>query len=59
LIVRPKREAVAVVVAESRYQAQDAAELVAVDIEPLAAVVDSEAALEPGAQIIHESMRPI
>jgi len=52
--VRHVGEAVAVVVAESRYQAQDAAELVAVDIEPLAAVVDSEAALEPGAQIIHE-----
>jgi len=30
-------------VAESRYQAQDAAELVVVDIEPLAAVVDTEA----------------
>ena len=52
--VRHVGEAVAVVVAESRYQAQDAAELVAVDIEPLAAVVDSEAALAPGAQIIHE-----
>jgi carbon-monoxide dehydrogenase large subunit len=49
--VRHVGEAVAVVVAESRYQAQDAAELVAVDIEPLAAVVDSEAALAPGAQI--------
>ena len=45
---------VAVVVAESRYQAQDAAELVAVDIEPLAAVVDSQAALAPGTEIIHE-----
>jgi len=32
--VRHVGEAVAVVVAESRYQAQDAAELVAVDIEP-------------------------
>ena len=52
--VRHVGEAVAVVVAESRYQAQDAAELVAVDIEPLAAVVDSQAALAPGTEIIHE-----
>ncbi len=45
--VRHVGEAVAVVVAESRDQALDAAELVAVDIEPLAAVVDAEAALAP------------
>jgi len=52
--VRHVGEAIAVVVAESRYQAQDAAELVAVDIEPLAAVVDVEASLTPAAAIIHE-----
>jgi carbon-monoxide dehydrogenase large subunit len=52
--VRHVGEAVAVVVAESSYQAQDAAELVAVDIEPLAAVVDADASLAPGAAIIHE-----
>src|SRR5258708_26138731 len=52
--VRHVGEAIAVVVAESRYQAQDAAELVMVDIEPLAAVVDAEAALTPGTAIIHE-----
>jgi carbon-monoxide dehydrogenase large subunit len=52
--VRHVGEAVAVVVAESRYQAQDAAELVAVDIEPLAAVVDAEDSLTPEAAIIHE-----
>ena len=52
--VRHVGEAVAVVLAESRYQAQDAAELVAVDIEELAAVVDAEAALTSGAAIIHE-----
>jgi carbon-monoxide dehydrogenase large subunit len=52
--VRHVGEAIAVVVAESRYQAQDAAELVAIDIEPLAAVVDVEASLTPGAAIIHE-----
>ena len=52
--VRHVGEAVAVVVAETLYQALDAAELVAVDIEPLAAVVDPEAALAPGTDIIHE-----
>jgi carbon-monoxide dehydrogenase large subunit len=52
--VRHVGEAIAVVVAESRYQAQDAAELVAVDTEPLSAVVDVEASLTPGSAIIHE-----
>jgi carbon-monoxide dehydrogenase large subunit len=46
--VRHVGEAVAVVVAESRDQALDAAERVTVDIEPLAAVVDAEAALAAG-----------
>ena len=52
--VRHVGEAIAVVVAESRYEAQDAAELVTVDLEPLPAVVDAEAALKPGTAIIHE-----
>jgi carbon-monoxide dehydrogenase large subunit len=52
--VRHVGEAVAVVVAETLYQALDAAERVAVDIEPLAAVVDPEAALAPGTAIIHD-----
>ena len=52
--VRHVGEAVAVVVAESRYQAQDAAELVTVDVEELAAVVDAEASLAKEAAIIHE-----
>src|SRR5262245_28250245 len=52
--VRHVGEAVAVVVAESRDQALDAAELVAVDIEPLPAVVDVEAALTPEAAVLHE-----
>ena len=42
-------EAVAAVVAESRYLAEDAAERVVVDYEPLEPVVDMEAALRPGA----------
>jgi carbon-monoxide dehydrogenase large subunit len=52
--VRHVGEAVAVVVAESRYQALDAAELVAVDIEPLPAIVDAEAALAPESAVLHE-----
>ncbi|HEV2303393.1 MAG TPA: xanthine dehydrogenase family protein molybdopterin-binding subunit [Stellaceae bacterium] len=47
-------EAVAVVVADSRYAAEDAAELIRLDLEPLAPVVDPEAALRPGAPILHE-----
>ncbi|WP_422000674.1 xanthine dehydrogenase family protein molybdopterin-binding subunit [Reyranella sp.] len=52
--VRHVGEAVALVVAETRDQALDAAERVTVDIEPLDAVVDAEAALAPGAAILHE-----
>jgi carbon-monoxide dehydrogenase large subunit len=40
-------EPVAVVVAEDRYLAADAAQLVAVDYEPLPAVMDLEAAMQP------------
>jgi aerobic carbon-monoxide dehydrogenase large subunit len=42
-------EPVAMVVAESAAAAQDSAELVAVDYEPLTAVADARAALLPGA----------
>ena len=51
-------EAVAVILAESRYLAEDAAELVTLDLEPLPAVVDPEAALEPGAPVLHDSTAP-
>jgi carbon-monoxide dehydrogenase large subunit len=47
-------DGVAVVVAESREAARDAAELVQVDYEPLPAVVDPEAALAEGAPLVHE-----
>lgn len=47
-------DAVAVVVAESRALAKDAAELVDVDYEPLDAVIDPEAALADGAPLVHE-----
>ncbi len=49
-------EPVAVVVARSRYLAEDAAETVAVDYEPLPAVVDPEKALEPDAPVLHEAV---
>ena len=51
---RYQGDGVAVVVAGSRGQAEDAAEAVAVDYEPLDAVVDVEAALADGAPIVHE-----
>ena len=41
-------EAIAVVIAESRYLAEDAATLVDVDYEPLPAVADCLAAIDPG-----------
>ena len=47
-------DGVAVVVAASRALAQDAAELVEVDYEPLPAVTDVEAALADGAPIVHD-----
>jgi carbon-monoxide dehydrogenase large subunit len=54
--VRYMGEPVAVVVAGSRYQAEDAAEYVQVDYEPLDVVVDPRAAMEPGAPTVHDSV---
>jgi carbon-monoxide dehydrogenase large subunit len=51
--VRYAGEPVAVVVATDRYLAEDAAEQVVVDYEPLPPVVDAEAALRPDAPILH------
>eukprot|EP00873_Tetraselmis_striata_P026080 jgi/Tetstr1/446344/TSEL_033886.t1 len=51
--VRHVGQAVAVVVAETRAQARDAADAVVVDYEALDAVVDSLDALKPGAPQIH------
>jgi carbon-monoxide dehydrogenase large subunit len=47
-------DGVAVVIAESRAAAKDAAELVQVEYEPLAAVVDVEAAAADGAPRVHD-----
>ena len=54
--VRFVGEPVAVVVARDRYLAEDAAEMVAVDYEPLPVVVDPERALEPDAPMLHEKV---
>src|SRR5580693_235292 len=52
--VRHVGEAVAVIVAENRDQAEDAAERVTWDLEELPAVVDPEAALRPDSPIVHD-----
>src|SRR5262245_2275908 len=46
-------EIVAMVVADSRYRAEDAVERIEVDWEPLPAVVDMIAGAEPGAPLLH------
>src|ERR1700741_517890 len=52
--VRHVGEAVAVILAESRHEGQDAAEAVTVDLDPLPAVIDAKLALAPGAVLVHE-----
>ncbi len=54
--VRFVGEPVAVVVAEDRYLAEDAAEFVHVTYEPLPAVVDMEEALAPTAPLVHDEI---
>ena len=51
---RHQGDGVAVVLAESRALAKDAAELVEVEYEPLDPVIDPEAALADGAPLVHE-----
>jgi carbon-monoxide dehydrogenase large subunit len=46
---------IAVVVAESRYQAEDALALIEVDYEPLPVVTDAQKATEAGAPQLHEN----
>ena len=52
--VRFVGEAVALVVAESRYLAEDALDLIKVDYAPEAAAVDLVAAAQPGAPLVHD-----
>lgn len=54
--VRYSGEPVAIVLAESRYIAEDACDAIYVDFEPLDAVVDLEKALEPGSPLVHEDL---
>jgi len=54
--VRHVGEPIAMIVAESRYVAEDAVPDVIVDVEPLPAVVDLEAAMVPGAPRVHEHL---
>jgi len=53
--VRHVGEAIAVVAATDRYQAVDALEAIEVEYEPLPAVLDMEAALADGADLVHAS----
>jgi carbon-monoxide dehydrogenase large subunit len=54
--VRYVGEGVAVVVAESRYVAEDARDRIEVEYEPLPPVVDMEEALQPGSPLVHDAL---
>lgn len=54
--VRHVGDGVAVVIAEDRYIAQDAADTVVVDYEPLPAVVDAKKAAQQGAPLVHDEI---
>src|SRR5947207_8995722 len=54
--VRYFGEPLAVVVADNRYLAEDAVEIVSVDYEPLPVVVDPETAMEPASACVHEDV---
>ena len=54
--VRFVGEPVAAVIADDVYRAHDALDLIRVEYEPLPAVVDVEAALAPGAPVVHEEV---
>lgn len=54
--VRYVGEPVVMVVAENRYLAEDAADLIEIDYDPLPAVVDLEAALGEGTALVHEDV---
>src|SRR6202035_5622146 len=54
--VRFQGQEVAFVVAEDRYSARDALELIQVDYEPLPVVVDATRALDPSAAVIRTDL---
>jgi carbon-monoxide dehydrogenase large subunit len=55
-VVRVVGMPVAAVVADTPAHARDAAQLVEVEYEPLPAVTDAEAALKPGAPLVHPEL---
>jgi CO/xanthine dehydrogenase Mo-binding subunit len=54
--VRFSGEPLAVVIAESRYIAEDALADIIVDLEPFPAVTDLEKALEPNSPLVHDDL---
>jgi carbon-monoxide dehydrogenase large subunit len=54
--VRYVGDPVAVILADNLYTAEDARDLVEVDYEPLPAVTDVEAAIEPGAPLLYDEI---
>lgn len=54
--IRYVGEPIAVVIAESRYQAEDALEFIEIEIDELEAVVDARRAIESGAPILHPAV---
>ena len=54
--VRFAGEPIAVVIADSRYIAEDALEDIIVDLEPLEAVWDLEKALQPGSVLVNDDL---
>jgi carbon-monoxide dehydrogenase large subunit len=54
--VRFQGQEVAFVVAEDRYSARDALELIEVDYDPLPPVIDAERALDPDAAVIRDDI---
>lgn len=54
--VRYVGQPIAVLVAPSRYEAEDALELIEIDLDPLEVLVDPEKALSPDAPLIHEHL---
>ena len=49
-------EAIAVVIAMDRYVAEDAAAMIELDLEPLAAVESIDVALDPASTLVHEKL---
>lgn len=54
--VRYVGEPIAMVVAEDKYVARDALELISVEYDPLEPVVDVERAIQPGSPLVHDDV---